>query len=254
MRVSTEALLGRCPYADQEHKDALRLLTSFDAEQIRYVDVPLAAVMALGRWDFWKSGDSWRDIVSRQQPEDRPHDPGMHGRDWTDRVFPHFEGELRDDCFPAGGAAGPLKLRSYGGFIECESGNHRLVGAYCWLASKDGHLAKLRKARVSYRPIRRPIRERIAESLVMGREFAVLAPRSPGRLRIASIPVQSPSWWRRPPAFFSSYDPVANCCTPWTIDHPGASDVSGTKLFLRNDVVSALLSDAWLTSQPGEFL
>jgi hypothetical protein len=246
---STEALLDRRPFADQEHGEVLQRLTCFDPPKIQYADVPLGAIMTLGREDFWMRGDSWRVVVSRNQEQYDPHGLGMHGRDWSDLVFSYFEGDLLERSFPATGAEGPLKLQSFGGYVTYESGNHRLVGGYCWLAAKHGLLAILRKARVATYALRYAIRQRIAEALMDGRDFAVMSGGPAGVLAFASSPLQSARWWNKPKLLVSFYDPIKDWCTPRTENEPRASLIGGVRHQVPSEVAHALLSDAWLMSQ-----
>ncbi|AWU95622.1 hypothetical protein [Azospirillum ramasamyi] len=123
------------------------------------IDVPIRAVVALGRGDgLLGNRDTWRTIIDR----------GLHGNGWTHDVFDYFDGEICDRYFPADGANGILELYSVGGAVQCGNGNHRLAGAIGWIASTRPHDPVLRKARVYVGPV------------LPGIIASILALRSPG--------------------------------------------------------------------------
>lgn len=109
-----------------------------------YVDVPVERVVALGRRDFWSTGDTWRTITYR-----------LHGERWTDAVFEYFESQTKEEHFPAPSSLYQLRLSAYGGVAGCDNGNHRLIAARAWLTEKYGDAAALKSVRVSVFPIHR---------------------------------------------------------------------------------------------------
>ncbi len=135
---------------------ALFGLVDFDSRKRLYVDVPVASVVALGRKDFWTTGDTWRSITHR-----------LHGSGWPDAVFQYFESPTREEPFPAPGSNHQLRLLVYGGVAECSNGNHCLVAARAWLTHWYGEDAVLRGVRVNayaihpcvLRLLRRAVRE-----------------------------------------------------------------------------------------------
>lgn len=117
---------------------ALFGLVDFAGRKRVYVDVPVASVVALGRKDFWSSGDTWRSVAHR-----------LHGDGWPDEVFQYFESPTREAMFPAPGSNHQLRLLVYGGVAECGNGNHRLVAARAWLTHQFGDDAVLLGVRVT---------------------------------------------------------------------------------------------------------
>lgn len=107
-----------------------------------YADVPLKHIVALGRDDFWEKGNSWRDAVD-----------GLRGENWPISVFDYFEAELREIPFPAPNSRFELRLGAAGGLFNCGNGNHRLVAGKAWLLNKYNEDAKLKKVKISHRPL-----------------------------------------------------------------------------------------------------
>ena len=150
-RTADAKILDQRLYYDSD----LHLFDLVDSTQGRkgYFDVPLRNIIALGRRDFWEYGDSWRDATLR-----------LHGRSWSGKVFPYFEGALEEKPFPADESLYQLRLTCIGGACECGNGNHRLVAAKAWLAAQYGDAASLKKAKVSHYPIRADIKPILDEA------------------------------------------------------------------------------------------
>ena len=90
-------------------------------------DVPVWAVVSLGRRDFLRPGDTWADAGTR-----RLIDP------WPMHCLDYLESPLYLAHLDQGSAGGYLELRSVGGAVSCSNGNHRLAAAIAWLVAKNG--------------------------------------------------------------------------------------------------------------------
>lgn len=113
--------------------------------KVAYIDVPIKNIVSLGRNDHWNNETpTWNELINNW----------IVGLNWTDEVIDYFENEIGDKNFPALGAGGNLRLESYGGLITCANGNHRIVGAVCWLTSKYGDNAVLKNVRVTNFPFK----------------------------------------------------------------------------------------------------
>jgi len=143
---SNSSLLKEEVYLNTE----LNLYDFIDNEKLLqvYVDVPLGNIVSLGRQDFWREGETWIDVVQH-----------LHGNEWSDEVFKYFESELKEKDFPAPSSMYQLRLTCYGGICKCGNGNHRLVAAKAWLIASYGDKASLKKAKVSYYPLKHEIKE-----------------------------------------------------------------------------------------------
>jgi hypothetical protein len=119
-----------------------------------FINVPLKNVISLGRRDFWEKGETWREVALR-----------LHGTNWGNEIFQYFESDLAENPFPAPESASELRLMCIGGVCECGNGNHRLVAAKNWLASKYGDDAHLKQVKVKYYPIRKVLKELLSSSL-----------------------------------------------------------------------------------------
>lgn len=105
-----------------------------------YKDIYVKDIVSLGRNDHWNSEfPSWIELIEKW----------IYGLDWRDEVIDYFENDIRDNYFPAMGAGGILEMESLGGLLTCSNGNHRLVGAVCWVVSKYGDDAILKKVKVA---------------------------------------------------------------------------------------------------------
>lgn len=119
------------------------ILISDFSSNLHYVDVPLKNVLSIDRiGDTWLSGQSWIDVIRKR----------IRGDDWTSNVFEYFEGDILDQDFPAPNSRRYLELTSYNGLTICVNGNHRLVAAMCWLATKFGDNYHLKKVRTNIIP------------------------------------------------------------------------------------------------------
>ncbi len=90
----------------------------------QFLDVPLAAIVALDHKHFAQEAGSWRTLLD-----------GLHGTGWDDRTIAWIESEIGQSWFPAPEAAQDLRLYAVGGAVRCGNGMHRLVAAVCWLAA-----------------------------------------------------------------------------------------------------------------------
>lgn len=108
--------------------------------ETNYEDINIKDIMFLSRSDGWEHDVmSWRELINTW----------IYGDTWSHNVFEYFEGQIQDKLFPAEGAGHILKIESYGGVLGCANGNHRLVGACCWMACKNGDNAKLQSVYTS---------------------------------------------------------------------------------------------------------
>lgn len=142
-------VLDRRVYLTEKYIDALQTISHNNPAIYCYADVPIGSITTLGHANFWELGQTWRQIILDWES----NEDGLHGQGWQPEVFQYFEDELRERSFPAWQATGPLKLISIGGVVDCESGNHRLVGAVGWLAGRYGKDVYLKKARLQHRPV-----------------------------------------------------------------------------------------------------
>lgn len=138
---------------------ALDLLTATEPCQVYHADIPLSSVSGMHRADFWRQGQSFREILQWNEEKKL----GVHGKGWQPDIFEYMEGELREKEFPAHSTLHQMRLISRGGIVDCENGNHRFVGAYCWLAAKYGHRAVFKKAHVTHHPISKPLLDKLVE-------------------------------------------------------------------------------------------
>jgi len=122
-----------------------------------YFDVPIGAVVALGRSDFSEDMDTWRTVVK----------DGLYN-EWDLPVIDYFESEIRDQDFPAPGAYRDLRLYACGGAVLCSNGNHRLAGAVGWLAATKGSDTVLRKAFMEVAPVREKLIDMMVERRTAG--------------------------------------------------------------------------------------
>ncbi|QCO07499.1 hypothetical protein D3867_37070 (plasmid) [Azospirillum argentinense] len=111
----------------------------------RPMDVPLRAIVGLGRGDVCEDGQSWRYVV-----EHVLH--GDHGQ-WDERALAYFESEIGDQDFPAPGSRCRFELHCVGGAVFCETGNHRLPAGMAWLAATQGEQAVFRSVWMSVQPV-----------------------------------------------------------------------------------------------------
>lgn len=73
----------------------------------------------------------------------------VEGSNWRDEVTDYFENDIRDKYFPAKDARRTLTMVNFGGLLTCSNGIHRMIGAACWLVSKYGDEAVLKKVFVT---------------------------------------------------------------------------------------------------------
>lgn len=124
------------------------LLASGEGAQTQYVDVPVDRIIAIGRSNLAKEGDTWRTVVSR-----------LHCDGWTGDVFSYFDSPLLEQSFPAQASAGVMKLIATGGACQVSNGNHRIVAGRAWLTAKYGNTAAWKQAEVLYTPLGGPARQ-----------------------------------------------------------------------------------------------
>lgn len=143
-RIRAAVAQSACAVLDQpvwkrtELGPLLDLLTVEGPTQRVYLDVPIAAVVALTHRNF-SSAVTWRGMLQ-----------DLHGFGWDERVIDYCESEIGHQSFPAPEAAYELKLTAYGGAVKCTNGVHRLVAAVNWLGATQGEHAVLRKVSVRY--------------------------------------------------------------------------------------------------------
>lgn len=116
-------------------------------------DVPVDRVVALGRDDFWRPGDTWRSVASR-----------LTCKGWTEDVYDYFEAPLLENAFPADHALYEMRLTCMGGLCQVGNGNHRLVGGRAWLTGKFGNTAHWKRAQVQYEPLTPSAREMLSRA------------------------------------------------------------------------------------------
>lgn len=126
-----------------------------DRKRLRkvFIDVPVDRVVAVGRFDFLKAGDTWRTAVS-----------GLTFKGWTDAAFDYFEAPLLEENFPAQHSLYELRLAGTGGLCYVTNGNHRLVGGRAWLTAKYGNSAFWKQASVQYEPLTRSAQEMLSRA------------------------------------------------------------------------------------------
>lgn len=100
-----------------------------DSHNIQYKNIPIKNIMFLNRSDGWQNkSQSWRELINTW----------IHGEDWDNNVFGYFESSIKDNSFPPKTSQSNLRVLDYCGIIKCDNGNHRLVGACCWMTCKNG--------------------------------------------------------------------------------------------------------------------
>ena len=123
----------------------VKFFVNLNTYQINYKDIFIKDIVSLGRNDNWtKDKHTWKELIN----------DWITGYGWKDEVINYFENEIEDKNFPAEGAGRNLRIESFGGLLTCANGNHRLVGAVCWMASKYGDDAILKKVRVASFPLK----------------------------------------------------------------------------------------------------
>ena len=123
----------------------VKFFVNLNTYQINYKDIFIKDIVSLGRNDNWtKDKHTWKELIN----------DWITGYGWKDEVINYFENEIEDKNFPAEGAGRNLRIESFGGLLTCANGNHRLVGAVCWMASKYGDDTILKKVRVASFPLK----------------------------------------------------------------------------------------------------
>lgn len=123
----------------------IHFFVNLDVYQDNYKDIFIKDIVSLGRNDYWtKETHTWKELINCW----------ITGYGWRNEVIDYFENEIEDKNFPAEGAGRNLRIESFGGLLTCANGNHRLVGAVCWMASKYGDDAILKKVRVASFPLK----------------------------------------------------------------------------------------------------
>lgn len=89
-------------------------------------DVPVWAVVSLGRRDFLRPGDTWAAAGTERLTDH-----------WPLHCLDYLESPLYLAYLNQGNAGGYLELRSVGGAVTCSNANHRLAAAIAWLVAKD---------------------------------------------------------------------------------------------------------------------
>lgn len=245
-RSATEKSLDRPLFLDADL--GLYLLANLDDRKKVYLDVPLASIVALGRKDFWGSGDTWRSATY-----------ALVGEGWTDDVIEYFESPTEERFFPAPNSNHQLRLITYGGAVECGNGNHRLVAARAWLTKKYGDYARLKQVHVTACSLNPSFRAFLESAVGSGVGVSIARPsRDPNR---------SYSWEGGSVELFlkSSESPVAthayvdgrlvamNIKSSWIkgwlprLISPERDRLSWRVIPL--DVVQVLLDDSWVESQ-----
>lgn len=119
-----------------------------------FIDVPSDAIVALGRADFWKQNQTWKEVLEN-----------IHGSGWTDEIFDYFDSDLYEKDFPAPSSRHELRLICVGGACEVGNGNHRVVAGKNWLISQHGSNAFFRKTKVSYYSLSDEIKQLLTRAL-----------------------------------------------------------------------------------------
>lgn len=127
------------------HLDKTLIFEFFKGESTeKYENISVKDIISLGRNDHWESEyPTWIELLNKW----------IDGTPWRDEVIEYFENDIENKKFPAEGAKEELKLVNFGGLLHCFVGNHRIVGAVCWLVSKYGDEAILKKVSVTTYPL-----------------------------------------------------------------------------------------------------
>lgn len=105
-----------------------------------YEDIKVKEIIALERPELMCIEEpSWINLLKNY----------IEGSNWRDEVIDYFEDEIKDKYFPAREAYSTLSMANYGGLLACSNGIHRMIGAACWLVSKYGDEAVLKKVFVT---------------------------------------------------------------------------------------------------------
>lgn len=157
---SVDPALDRTVYLDSD----IGIYEFADAHHHKhcYLDVPLHAIVALGRNDFFKPNETWKQALEN-----------IHATDWSNDVFDYFDSELLENKFPSPSSRQELRLICVGGACFVGNGNHRLVAAKNWLVGNSGSDAVLKKAKVSYYFLPDEVKQHLARALQEGLEVRV---------------------------------------------------------------------------------
>lgn len=90
-----------------------------------FSDIPLSAIVAVDHKNDAPLATNWEQLFS-----------GLRATDWTPAQLDYMESEIGLQLFGPDTAHRTLDFSSYGGAVLCTNGQHRLVGAVCWLASR----------------------------------------------------------------------------------------------------------------------
>lgn len=90
-----------------------------------FSDIPLSAIIAVDHKNDAPSATNWEQLFG-----------GLHATDWTPAQLAYMESEIGLQLFGPDTAHRTLDFSAYGGAVLCTNGQHRLVGAVCWLASR----------------------------------------------------------------------------------------------------------------------
>lgn len=251
-RIRAAVAQSACAVLDQpvwkrtELGPLLDLLTVEGPTQRVYLDVPIAAVVALTHRNF-SSAVAWRGML---------HD--LHGFGWDERVIDYCESEIGHQSFPAPEAAYELKLTAYGGAVKCTNGVHRLVAAVNWLGATQGEHAVLRKVSVRYRPVDAAIVSVLRALQQQGARLCIgEASDNAGDHRMWFIQATT----ARAVSYFHL---TPGCCTPITVGPRWVSKArawAGLEadavhfvskwFFIPPAILDAIAQDAWIATQIG---
>lgn len=223
-------------------------LVDLSGKRTVYVDVPVASIVALGKDDFWSSGDTWRTATYR-----------LLGEGWSSAVFDYFESPTKEAPFPAPSSLYQLRLSIMGGVAECESGNHRLVAARAWLTGKYGDDAVLRGVRVRAYPIHRCVVDFLTRARCEGSDVltATLDYRDRERWRVDEKPIQLLLKTSKEPHAIYAWVDDQLCLLKdertflqrrFPNRFPSVMDRCGWRT-ISLAIVKGLLDDAWLAAQ-----
>ncbi|NBI46230.1 hypothetical protein [Burkholderia sp. ISTR5] len=234
---SRNGVIDRPVADDRKFRDVLCLLQSSDY-QLGYFDVPLTSIVALQHKNMASNASTWRELFG-----------GLLCDDWDERALTYFESEISAAPFPARRARGALKLSACGGAVQCSNGNHRLIAAVLWLASRFGDVAELRKVQVGFTTIPRQVLQLISTAVQQGKRVDIAEVDDGALIRLSTA--RTADFWRKTGEDLEPHR-VQRGLAEWyrRRKNPADDEEFGLRWFnVPSSLIAAVADDAWLREQ-----
>ncbi|NIE81942.1 MULTISPECIES: hypothetical protein [unclassified Burkholderia] len=234
---SRNGIIDRPVADDRKFREVLWLLQRSDY-QLGYFDVPLTSIVALQHKNMADKASTWRELFG-----------GLLCDDWDERALAYFESEIGAAPFPARRSRGALKLYACGGAVQCSNGNHRLIAAVLWLASRFGDMAALRKVQVMYTTIPRQVLQLISTAVQQGKRVDIAEVDNGALIRVSTG--RTADYWRKTGEDLQPL-PVPRGLVGWYRRQRNPEDNNETERHWINVppfLALALADDAWLREQ-----